>query len=476
MIKNIILFLLPSMALAQTFNTDVLRFNSNGTVTAPALIWRGAPTTGIYAPSSTEIGFSISGTQRLAISQDAVLFRDGSQSLPGMSFIEYANTGFYRAGSTTALNRIGLSINGEDAFVARPARLEVISTVSHGAENVVEISRSLNSVTTNGMNVRGNLNPAQINEFRGINVTHFVSNTAGTINDMYYVNVSGTIGGATPTVTNQNGFRVIFNDTHATNAFGFRGQVQSGTNRWNLYMDGTAQNYLLGNLGIGSGKTAPAQALDVNGSGAFSTSVLTPVVRATGSGGVQLRSEDNTLVATAGASNSDGMVVEGALQTNTSLVIEDPGAGTNKITLNAPTLADDYTLTLPAAQGSVGQTLVNNGSGALSWESAGGGGGLPVINNFTVDNITATSDARQLWRFTGTSSLFLLTIDNTDVVDGAELEIMVVSTSYILAMNQNDSDAGWLLNGEWVGRRGSKIVLRWDDGLDRWVEVTRNGI
>lgn len=47
--------------------------------------------------------------------------------------------------------------------------------------------------------------------------------------------------------------------------------------------------------------------------------------------------------------------------------IEDPGAGTNKITLTAPTLAGDYTLTLPVDDGSSGQLLSTNGSGVTSW-------------------------------------------------------------------------------------------------------------
>jgi hypothetical protein len=38
----------------------------------------------------------------------------------------------------------------------------------------------------------------------------------------------------------------------ATNTYGFFGNIASGTNRWNLYMAGTAANYMAGSLGIGS--------------------------------------------------------------------------------------------------------------------------------------------------------------------------------------------------------------------------------
>jgi hypothetical protein len=58
--------------------------------------------------------------------------------------------------------------------------------------------------------------------------------------------------GAGSSITSQIGFNVTSSLIGATNNFGFRGAIPNGTNRWNLYMDGTANNYLAGNLGIGS--------------------------------------------------------------------------------------------------------------------------------------------------------------------------------------------------------------------------------
>ena len=61
----------------------------------------------------------------------------------------------------------------------------------------------------------------------------------------------GTIGSGSA-ITTQIGFDVATSLIGATNNFGFRGRIPSGTNRWNLYMDGTANNYLAGSLGIGT--------------------------------------------------------------------------------------------------------------------------------------------------------------------------------------------------------------------------------
>lgn len=61
---------------------------------------------------------------------------------------------------------------------------------------------------------------------------------------------------------------------------------------------------------------------------------------------------------------------------------EDPDNGTNYTQINAAaSLASNYTLTLPNAQGLAGQTVINDGSGNLSWGQAGGNGALNLIEN-----------------------------------------------------------------------------------------------
>lgn len=55
---------------------------------------------------------------------------------------------------------------------------------------------------------------------------------------------------------------------------------------------------------------------------------------------------------------------------------ELPINGTNKISLKAPdSLSADYSLTLPATDGTAGQVLSTDGAGQLSWSTGGGGGG-----------------------------------------------------------------------------------------------------
>lgn len=97
--------------------------------------------------------------------------------------------------------------------------------------------------------------------------------------------------------------------------------------------------------------------------------------------------------------------VAGSIATDTSLILEDPGAGTNKITIQAPTLAGDHTITLPTANSS--GFMKNNGSGTLSYSStvnaateltgivpsANGGTGVNNAGSLTYgsNNITITT-------------------------------------------------------------------------------------
>jgi hypothetical protein len=55
------------------------------------------------------------------------------------------------------------------------------------------------------------------------------------------------------TVTFQTGFTATASLTGATTNFGFRGQIPAATDRWNVFMDGTAANYFVGQVQLATG-------------------------------------------------------------------------------------------------------------------------------------------------------------------------------------------------------------------------------
>ena len=97
--------------------------------------------------------------------------------------------------------------------------------------------------------------------------------SAFTLGNLVHFRAESTTIGSTSAVTNQYGFSAGANLIGATGFnLGFHGNIPSGTNRYNLYMDGTAQNYLAGNLGIGV--AVPTEKLDVAGTIALTGSVV----------------------------------------------------------------------------------------------------------------------------------------------------------------------------------------------------------
>lgn len=84
-----------------------------------------------------------------------------------------------------------------------------------------------------------------------VNISATAASAYTLLQYFHYSANQGTIG-AGSAITTQIGFEVASTLIGATNNFGFRGRIPSGTNRWNLYMDGTANNYMAGSLGIGS--------------------------------------------------------------------------------------------------------------------------------------------------------------------------------------------------------------------------------
>ena len=72
------------------------------------------------------------------------------------------------------------------------------------------------------------------------------------------------VKGAGSTITNQHGV-YVGDQTQGTNNYGITSLVSSGTNKFNIYASGTAQNFFAGNVGFGN--QAPTNPITVAGTG-----------------------------------------------------------------------------------------------------------------------------------------------------------------------------------------------------------------
>jgi hypothetical protein len=167
------------------------------------------------------------------------------------------NYGFY-GNIPAGTNRWNLYMNGT-------ANNYLAGSLGVGTTNLtaynLRVSKNITGATTStGISSEGIIQSVVTTWARLYNTYFDTVAAAFTLTNVsHYITSQGVIG-AGSTVTNQHGFYVDSTLTGATNNYGFYGNIASGTNRWNLYMAGTAQNYLAGALSIGV-TTANASAL-----------------------------------------------------------------------------------------------------------------------------------------------------------------------------------------------------------------------
>jgi hypothetical protein len=120
------------------------------------------------------------------------------------------------------------------------SRLNLLGTypTSSNATQVVRLSGTIPSGTT-----------ASYRSFLSRPVTQA---TAFTLTNLIHFEADPQTLGAGSAVTNQYGFSVADSLTGATNNYGFYSNIASGSNRYNFFANGTANNYFAGAVGIGA--------------------------------------------------------------------------------------------------------------------------------------------------------------------------------------------------------------------------------
>jgi hypothetical protein len=150
---------------------------------------------------------------------------------------------------------------------------------------------------------------------------------------------------------------------------------------------------------------------------------------------------------------------------------EDTDNGTNYVAIKAPaSIASDVTWTLPSADGTNGQTLTTNGSGALSWATASGGLAWQSVqtSNFTAGSnqaypvnttsaaITVTlpaspsaGDTILFVDYAGTWQTNFVTFDrNSKKIQGIDGNYVASSKRESVTLTYIDSTQGWIVTND----------------------------
>lgn len=218
----------------------------NGSASAPSVSGTGATTTGFYWAATPSVLTAIAGVNRLTHSATTWSLNSsngGTLDIGGTSqYMDFGGTIVAGAATFQGLRTTGLIWD-----------MQVSRTNSFGLNNANTIGGSTGSLTLTTMTGA-----------RSGNVTTGTIGVAITTSNAFEAREFNNGSGGTVTVTNNFGFNASQNMTTGTaiNA-AFSGNNTANATRWNLYMSTTAQNWLAGNLGLGSGLSAPAAKLHI---------------------------------------------------------------------------------------------------------------------------------------------------------------------------------------------------------------------
>ena len=112
----------------------------------------------------------------------------------------------------------------------------------------------------------------------GTSISIAASTTVASVQH-FYAQSPALLSGAA--ITNQYGFLAESNLTNATNNYGFFGNIASGTGRYNLYMAGTAANYLGGALSVAGDTTLAAYTETIVASGTVGSTATLAITAGT---------------------------------------------------------------------------------------------------------------------------------------------------------------------------------------------------
>ena len=213
-------------------------FTVRGTLTAQTLVVQTITSSIDFVTGSTRFGSVVGNTHQFTGSVSI----SGSLSVNGVSAV----TG---TGNTNYLPKFtGTSALGNSQIIDDGTSVNIGGVVS--SVRTLTVGKDLTGNAAMGITSNGLVKSTTTTSATYFRSTATAEAGVSILNLNHFWAAQGSV--STAVITNQYGFRVNSGLTGATNNYGFYGDIASGTGRWNLYMNGTALNYMNGALLIGT--------------------------------------------------------------------------------------------------------------------------------------------------------------------------------------------------------------------------------
>lgn len=446
----------------------VTKTNSNERmrVTANGGVGIGTTTPSFYSLYSTGKNLAVSSS---TANTYAALTLAGASI--GGGAIDFGNQTITHAeiASTNGSNLVFYT-NNSNSGTSLTERLRILSTGEIGINNTnpastgtsLSIKKTIDNANPNIVYSNGQIQST----VTGI-AQNFVSelNSAAasytTSNYWHFEAYQNSIGSGN-TITNQMGFYAHSSMTGATNNYGFYGNIASGTNRWNIYMNGTAQNYFAGY--IGQNITVPLANLHIVQT-ATATGTLKGIIY---TGSVNTNQTVNTEIPSITLTTAGRQWATGGIQTQREILINKPtysfvGASTIRdaatLTIDAaPVAGTNATLTRSMAlwtqsglvrhDGTTEQLRVGYDSANYVSHTVGSSGSLTMAGTGTNTGMTFTNSGTGSFAFnssttTGanTSSALVLNANSLTSGTGVFATTSTIQDGNLMALNINSAGA-----------------------------------
>ena len=222
------------------------------------------------AASFTLAGLTHYGTTQIAFGAGSTVSSQSGFNADGSLTGAVNNYGFYGGINASAgTTRYNLYMAGSaDNYLAGSLG---IGAVPYSAVDFLVAKPVTGGTVRVGASIEGAVQSSVTGLYIGQNVTFQTAAASFTCASVQLYRAFQSTLGAGSSVTTQSGFYADGSLTDAVNNYGFYGTIASGANRYNLYMAGTADNYLAGSLGIGTSSPDASSRLTIGGTPSVSS-------------------------------------------------------------------------------------------------------------------------------------------------------------------------------------------------------------